>query len=187
MTVARNIAVVAGVTVCGCGFHPSGDAPGVDAITGPPADGPIVDAIEVDGRAVCPVEYVAGANGRYVLRTTEMTAAQAREDCEDDLPGRTHLATYEDETTFDREVDVVGPDEQAIVFIGGVCSSSVCDERNVWFWSTGPAVHDSLWPMGQPNQGSTQHALATQQVSGIWVLNNIEEELTQPYICECDP
>jgi hypothetical protein len=189
MGAARRLAtVVAGVTVGACQFRPAGPGGGADATALDVADaGHAGDGAAGDAAGGCPAEYVSWSSGRYALRSTPRTHALADADCADDAPGRTHLATYEAAATFDADVDAVEPDEQTILFIGGACTETDCGSRRVWFWSTGPAVDESLWPPGQPNQGTTQHALATQQLAGSWVVNNIEQELEQPYICECDP
>jgi hypothetical protein len=180
MGMTRNLAVAAGVTAGGCGFHPAGDGGVVVEPDGAVAllDGASPDAVHL----ACPADYAP-----YALRTTPRTHADANADCEDDLPGRTHLATFEIAAALDDDLEALAVPDEAIVYLGGVCRAAECDERRVWFWTTGPAVDESLWPPGQPNQGTTQHALAAQRAGNEWILNNIESDLTQPYLCECEP
>lgn len=208
----KCLTALAIVVVGGCGFNPSGegplgdgDAPGVDADSGgdgAEADGaeidaavpdaPVdaaIDALPIDARPPCPTQYdVPRASGLYDFRQIAAIHFLAEADCADDLPGRTHLATWEVAAGFDDDIAAIDPGNSAVVFVGGICGDTAdCADMANWTWVTGGAIDASLWGPGQPNNGLTQKRLMTHRPNGTWVLNNIESSQTLPYICECDP
>jgi hypothetical protein len=195
--------------VAGCGFNPGGENAGgepdadetvADAadtdgtpppIDAPPADidAPLpIDGPDIDAPPMCPVGYdIVRPSGRYDLRTVAVMHGTAKTDCENDLPGRTHLATFEDAGMFTADLDAINPDDSSAVYIGGHCTAVDCENRNNWFWDTGPMIEDELWPQGQPNLGLSQRVLVAQVFNGDWALNNSETTFVLPYLCECDP
>lgn len=204
----RRLAAVA-LVMAGCGFNPSGadddladdDAPN-DAAVGDDGgevdaadiDAQIVDAREIDApppdaRPMCPTQYdVVRPSGNYDFRQIAMIQFVAEADCADDLPGRTHLATWEVPATFDADIAAIDPGNSAVVFVGGTCPDAAdCAIAANWTWLTGGAIDVSLWGVMQPNNGLTQKRLMAHRPNGTWVLNNIESSQTFPYICECDP
>src|SRR5690349_14061005 len=120
---------VIAMLMAGCGFNPAGPEAGEDGAVaddgGTGVDGAVVDAppvvidapTPIDGPLQCPVEYVVRPSGRYRLSQAALPHAAADADCADDLPGRTHLATWENGAALDGDLDALGPDEQALVYI----------------------------------------------------------------------
>lgn len=149
---------------------------------------PPIDAPDIDARVPCPVGYnVTTLSGTYAFRAGPAVHAVASADCNDDLPGRTHLATYENEAAFDADIAAVNPGNNTQPYVGGVCTAIDCAVMSNWFWSTGPAIEVSVWETGQPNNGATQKAARAEREGNVWVLNNTESTQSIPYICECDP
>jgi hypothetical protein len=215
MGVNPGLRVMALVAMAGCGFHPDGgggggedapeaadapagdpdgadvDAPDIDApdIDAPDIDAPDIDAPDIDARPMCPVGYnVLRPSGRYKFVPIAQQHALADLDCNDDLPGRTHLASFEVAGAFNADIGAINPGNSAIVYIGGVCGAVAdCALMASWSWNTGGLIDASLWEANQPNNGATQKALVTERPMGTWVINNTEATQTRPYICECDP
>lgn len=205
MGVTRSALVSLVATGAACGFNPEGeghgtddglaiDAPDTDDGDGPaeldaaPIDARVIDAPDLDARLPCPVEYnVSTLHGNYSFRVVAAQHAVASADCADDLAGRTHLATFENEAAYDGDIAAVNPGDTAVPYVGGVCSAIDCAITTNWFWSTGSAIDPIIWKADQPNNGATQLVTVAEQVDGTWVLNNTEAFQTRPYICECDP
>lgn len=205
MAVSRLTAVA--LVMAGCAFNPSGDgnggadAPGGDAassdggdsdaavVDAQAIDAPVIDAPPPDARPMCPTEYdVVRPSGTYDFRQIAAIHFLAEADCEDDVPGRTHLATWEVPATFDADIAAINPGNNAVVFVGGECPDAAdCAVAANWTWVTGGLIDASLWGSMQPNNGFTQKKLTAQRPNGTWVLNNLEASQTFPYICECDP
>lgn len=191
--------------VSSCGFHPAGPTPGdpdapppedappdVDdapAIDGPaPIDAPVPIDAAIDARPPCPAGYnVATNSGRYALRHIAMQHGVAEADCNDDLPGRTHLATWETPGSFDPDLAILDPGNNAIVFVGAGCSGIDCADATRWMWNTGVRVDESLWEPGQPDNTLIDRIGVAVRTSGEWRLQNLGPTETRPYICECDP
>ncbi len=152
-----------------------------------------VDAVPTDAAVdavACPVGYgVTSGTSRYRYVATTATFATATADCADDLPGRTHLATFETAADLDPTADLLAPLTATNVWIGATCTpagSAPCNLRASWVWITGGAVAESLWQTGQPS-ATDQLGGAIRQVATVWRLNDQAVTESPPYICECDP
>lgn len=147
-----------------------------------------VDAA-VDARPMCPGTYdvqFQGSNYRFGAIAVVWSVAAA--DCNDDLPGRTHLATFEVAADMDGAITAVNPGNSAEPLVGAQCTVNDCSVMNQWTWVTGTAVNAELWEGGQPDNGTTEKAGAAIRDMGIWKLRNVTTSLTtRPFICECDP
>lgn len=147
-----------------------------------------VDAA-VDARPPCPGTYDVQFNGsRYRFGVIAVVWSVAAADCNDDLPGRTHLATFEVAADMDGAIAAVNPGNSAEPLVGAECTVNDCSPMNQWRWVTGSAVAATLWQSGQPNNGTTEKAGAAIRDMGMWQLQNVTTSLTTlPFICECDP
>lgn len=185
-----------------CGFQPSGaspdggdgDGPAADA---PAADGPTVDAagsdaLAIDGPSVdaatCPGDYTAAVGAsRYVVRTTDTSITLARADCDDDLPGRTHLATLED-GDLEAVLTAAGANPSREIYLAAECTTtgSACDDRGSWVWRGGTApVAAALWRSGEP-LGGFEFAYAARG-GNAWELLSSAGFIAREYLCECGP
>ena len=202
----RVIAVV--VIVAGsCRFDPTGgtgppgddtasDAAVVDAaaIDASVIDARVIDARAIDARAIdarlpCPTSYDVSSNGgRYSFRPIAMQHQLAEGDCADDLPGRTHLATFELGVTMTAVIEDVNPGAQATPWVGATCVGD-CRLTLAWLWSSNVPVSPLLWAPQQPHGGGDKVARVERQPTTLadWRLVNVSPSSTLPYICECDP
>lgn len=188
--------------VASCRFDPLGSGLPADAADGdasePPADG-AADApadAAADGGAIdaspgnCPASYdVAHGTSRYSFRPIAQWRVLAVADCVDDLPGRTHLATFEAVADMTAIVDLVNPGDSATPYVGATCVDANCNLRASWRWDTGAAIDVAAWADLQPDNGGSERAARVEKdrVSGEWRLFNVADTSTLPYICECDP
>jgi hypothetical protein len=205
----------ASIVLAACGFAPTGDDDGasddaaVDADPGdadtadaPGTDAALIDAAMIDARVIdaavdaavdarppCPAAYNMQFQGsNYRLEVIAQVWTVASVDCDGDLPGRTHLATFEVAAELDGALSAINPGNNAEVLVGAQCVASDCDNTARWTWVTGSAVDVLLWAGGQPNNGLTEKVGASSRVMGTWKLNNVTAAATtRPYICECDP
>jgi len=196
------------LVVAGCGFHPSG---GGDDDVNPPGDGPGGDATDADDvdpndadidapidasidapidapPPACPGTYnIVTSTGRYKFQAVAMNHGLAEDDCDDDAPGRTHLATFENAGAFDSDISTINPGNSAIPFIGASCADIDCGNEQNWMWSSGVRVDESLWADSEPG-GLAETIAAAVRESGNWKMQSMSAALeTRPYICECDP
>jgi hypothetical protein len=157
------------------------DAATIDAPTDAPTDAP-VDA------AACPGTYGAVVNGgRYRYVATPGLRVFAAADCDDDLAGRTHLATFETASDIDPVLSAINPGNSIDAFVGAACGAFDCSDMAAWSWDTGGAVAATAWELGQPDNGTTEKAGAVRRAMGTWHLHNTTATSTLPYVCECDP
>lgn len=162
------------------------DAATIDAATidAPPTDAPL------DARPMCPASYnVTFQGSRYRFGAIAVVWSVAAADCDDDLPGRTHLATFEVASQMDGAISAVNPGNSAEPLVGATCNAADCATTSPWIWvGGGAAVSASLWASGQPDNGTTEKAGAAIREMGTWKLQNVTTSLTtRPFICECDP
>jgi hypothetical protein len=136
-----------------CGFHPAGDVNGDDATAdaaaadGPAGDSPapvdarVIDAVPIDARPACPAAYsVVSGGARYAYHAVLATITIAAADCDDDLAGRTHLATFEG-SDVEAVLTAVAAGPADTVYIGGRCDDALdCDLRASWFWQGSAAA-----------------------------------------------
>jgi hypothetical protein len=191
----RVVAALA-VLAASCRFDPSGGAPPpsdddvvADAgLDGTPADGePVADAA-IDAAPACPADYVQHGAHRFAYRATATTFALARQDCNDDAPGRTHLATFENPADLDPVISAIDPGNNTTPWVGAVCPSPLdCDLSVSWFWVTQVPVAPGEWFDGQPDNGDTETVARAERLRGTWQLTNVAPSLSLPYLCECEP
>lgn len=199
----RVIATVV-VLATSCRFDPSGDprllvdaAEIADAaprdampLDASPDAAVVIDGRPVDARPPCPTTYdVSSGGGRYVFRPIAMQHALAAADCADDLPGRTHLATFELVGLMDGAIDAVNPGMNATPWVGARCVGLDCNLTVSWVWTTLIPIDGTAWTALQPDNGATEKVARAEQdrADGIWRLTNVAATSTLPYICECDP
>ncbi|MBZ0237692.1 MAG: C-type lectin domain-containing protein, partial [Deltaproteobacteria bacterium] len=147
-----------------------------------------VDAA-TDARPMCPGTYdVTFQGSRYRFGAIAVVWSVAAADCADDLPGRTHLATFEVAADMDGAIAAVNPGNSAEPLVGAECTASDCGPPIAWTWVTGGNVSPTLWQTGQPDNDTTEKAGAAIREMGTWKLQNVTTSLTtRPFICECDP
>lgn len=198
-----RVSVALLVLAASCRFDPSGGTGGADDV--PDGDAAIVDgavatdaasldARPIDARAIdaggdCPMSYgVVVLGHRYALRSGPSTFSQAADDCGDDVPGRTHLATFELAGLMDGVITAVNPGNQATPFVGAKCrGGGNCNDRLSWSWITQVPVDPAAWHDGTPDGGGAEAVTAVERRSGTWKLISAAETATLPYVCECDP
>lgn len=182
-----------------CGFTPAGDTgddrqdaavrdgAGPDGAT-PDSAGPdarAVDAAPIDAPA-CPAAYtVDSGGGRYAFRLGPASIATAGADCDDDLPGRTHLATFEN-GDIDAVLTAVAASSVTTVYVGGRCDDALdCDVKSNWFWQgSQAAIPSNLWQGGEPS-GDLPFSFVEDQNG--WSLLSSGGTIARAYLCECDP
>jgi hypothetical protein len=148
-----------------------------------------VDAMMIDARPPCPAAYNVQFQGStYRFEPIAQVWQVAAVDCDGDLPGRTHLATFEVASDMDGAIAAVNPGNSAEPLVGAACNAIDCSVMSSWGWVTGTTVSTMLWQTGQPDNGATEKAGAAIRDMGTWQLRNVTMSLTtRPYICECDP
>ena len=138
----------------------------VDAAT---IDAAMIDAAMIDARPPCPASYdvqFQGSNYRFVA--VALTNGPAALDCNDDLAGRTHLATFEVAGDMDGAIVAINPGNSAEVLVGAECNANDCSATNQWTWVTGTAVSATLWIGGQPDNGTLEKVGASARDMGNW-------------------
>jgi hypothetical protein len=144
----------------------------------------------IDARPMCPTSYdVQSQGGNYRFVVIGLVWSSAAADCNDDLPGRTHLATFANSTEMNAVITAVDPGNSAEPLLGFSCAANDCSSTGAWSWvSGGGAVDATMWLAGQPDNGTSEKAGAAIRDMGVWKLQNVTTSLTtRPYICECDP
>lgn len=190
--------IATAVVASACGFTPAGETGdnGADAAV---ADGATPDGVTPDGaldaRAIdaapidapaCPATYtVMSGGGRYGFRPGPADITGAAADCDDDLPGRTHLATFEN-GDLDAVLTAVGASSVTTAYVGGRCDDALdCDVKNNWFWQRSlVAIPSNLWDSGEPS-GDLPFTFV--QDRGTWGLLSSGGTIERAYLCECDP
>lgn len=191
-------AVVLAVLLGACSFEPTGLAqdPAADGAVadvaigfdGAPVDapGPTVDARPIDAapaidaQAGCPLDYVLGY--RYIQ--TPLTWRAAELDCENDRPGRTHLAVIGDPTELFVVRQFPIADE---TWIGVLRDRSSDPDPQAWEWRyvTGEDATFLPWAQNEPDNGSGQgFVVRLDKSDGTYYDRQIDATL--PALCECD-
>lgn len=191
-----------------CQFRPEGGAAGddddgagdSDAVTGDDAaaadapvimiDGPSapIDA-PIDARPPCPADYTTVYSGvRYVRRGPAGIDA-ARNDCGDDLLGRTRLATFPVPGTIDGVLDEL-LDSQEQPWLGAKCEFGTfgCAGASSWSWDTGEAIDVTMWAQLEPNNAFTELNAAATRRNGGWELVSVDGIFPfegRRYVCSC--
>jgi hypothetical protein len=165
---------------------PDIDAPDIDA----PVDAPIdaVDARIIDAPSTCPITYdVVAGQSRYRFVTSVDSLGDAITDCVNDVPGLTHLATFEDPA--DLETTHAGRGGSEMFWVHATCSSLAaieCDNTNAWTWQPdAELVAAALWGDGEPNNPLVERNAITFKQNGDWRLNNVVATEQHAYLCEC--
>lgn len=182
-----------------CGFTPAGDLNGANVDAADPdgapgatdaqaADAQATDARPpIDAAPACPAAYtVNNGGGRYASRVGPATVTAAAADCDDDLPGRTHLATFEN-GDLDAVLTAIGASSVTTLYVGGRCDDALdCDTKSNWFWNgaAGVAIASNLWSGGEPS-GDLPFTFV--QDDNGWGLVSSGGTITRGYLCECDP
>lgn len=166
-----------------------------------PAQGS-VDAPLVDGRggtqgdafdvSLCPASYdrALQAGSRYRIVTTFATAWAQFDDCDDDLPGATHLAVLETaaEQTLVHTAQVSA--NQYRWWIGAVQSPLATTTKDMWNWLVGEPIATTAWAANEPDDldfSETDHqeqfAVSQQDTTGIVDIGGVT---SAGALCECD-
>jgi len=202
MVAAARSAVLV-LMVGGCNFVPLGSGGDVvedgapdDADRDAALDAGDPDALSdvdaaVDAAAGCPGNYPALVNGsRYRYSAVLRSVDGARGDCEDDAPGRTHLATFEVAADHDAALDALAAQVPVLPWVGARCGDGLdCALTASWSWDTGAPLDPSLWGPGEPNNGTSERSAVAFTQGSNWKLNNtgaIPGE-AHGFVCECDP
>ena len=186
------------VFVAGCSFSGSGAPDGTtsvdDAAGGddapPPADAPI-DArrFSVD---LCPASYdrtIPGHDGsRYRWLTSFETFATHHADCNDDLPGWTHIVVIDDAVEADGIGEVNTTD---YMFVGAVQAPSQGGVDQGWFLFTGAPPTTGWSPVngGQPDDGGDHFESNEENLAMVASTGNMHDATgsnPHPSACECD-
>jgi hypothetical protein len=197
----RGIATIV-VLVASCRFDPTGGVPAADDVVVDDAasvdaaiDGAVIVDAPIDARAIdappagCPATYdVLHLGRRYRFDPIAAQHALAKADCEADLPGRTHLATFEIVADMTSAIDDVDPGNSATPWVGAACVAPDCNSKLSWLWLTAIPIDPAAWAEGQPDSGGSEKvARAERDGNGRWSLVNVPATSTLPYICECEP
>ncbi|MBL8622294.1 MAG: hypothetical protein JNK64_13355 [Myxococcales bacterium] len=191
--------IATAVVASACGFTPAGDTgdDSQDAAVGDGAepDGATLDSAGPDARAIdaapidapaCPATYtVSSGGGRYSFRLGPASIATAGADCDDDLTGRTHLATFEN-GDLEAVLTAVGASSVTTAYVGGRCDDALdCDAKSNWFWQgSQAAIPSNLWSSGEPS-GDLPFAFVEDRNG--WGLLSSGGTIARAYLCECEP
>jgi hypothetical protein len=195
------------VLVSACQFRPEGgelgddddvlpvgdaaveDATPIDAPVSP-TDAPMatVDAA-IDARPACPAAYTTVAAGMRYVRRGPAGIDLARADCNDDLPGRTRLATFPVEETMEQVFEEL-LDSSDQPWVGARCTFGTfgCAGASSWRWDTGEALDEELWGQNEPNNAFTELNAAAARVGGDWALFSVDGIFPlegRRYACAC--
>lgn len=139
------------------------DAPR-DAVTDAPVDAAIdaaIDAPAVFNPATdCPASYLlalSGQTSRYRILTTSQPVSVHGTDCNDDLPGATHLVALDDAAELTAVMIRVNatanlPGGQGCAYVGGVQLRTQATDLAGWLSITGGPLL-AIWDPGEPNDG----------------------------------
>ena len=168
---------------------------GVDSV-----DARIGDA-RADGQgfpADCPSDYTisipsTASTSRYKLLTTDdKNYWLHEEDCRNDVPGATHLATTQ--TTIERNelggiVDSMIAGSGAYVYVGAVQRPDAVAAVGGWLWFDGQPVDMGLWASGLPfdaGDGEQNHDAQTAMLDTTMGLIDVTGNADLEAVCECD-
>jgi hypothetical protein len=148
-------------------------------------DARLVDAAPIDAPG-CPAAYTVSSGGsRYAFHATLVAISTAAADCDDDLPGRTHLATFENGDA-DAVLTAVAASSAATVYVGGRCDGALdCDVKSNWFWQgSNVPIPSNAWNGGEP-AGDLEFAYV--EDNNGWKLVSSAGLIVRSYLCECEP
>jgi hypothetical protein len=140
--------------------------------------------------ALCPASYNVQLPGpsRYRLILEGGAAWMHSDDCDDDLPGATHLVVFESLAEL-VEVNALHEttDELEDIWIGGVQQRSARLPADEWLSFDGAPLMDG-WDAGEPNDDTVED-LAEQfaeMQKGRRYFNDTEGSEPNDALCECD-
>jgi hypothetical protein len=156
----------------------------------------VSDASDTDVDAVvpvtCPATYaitLASTTTKYRVIETANAFAKLHEACNQDQPGRTHLASPETatEATELRDAIVSLGSSGSQFYIGVVQKPNSGTVTAGWFVFTGPALDGSLW-VSTPNDDNpgenNEENLGALNTGDL--MHDVTGDLAYPAICECD-
>lgn len=195
----RVIVVTLALAAAACRFDPTGGVGGDDVTDDASDDDAAIDAAAtidaaVDARALdaapagCPASYdVLRLGTRYRFDPIAAQYAAAKSECEADLPGRTHLATFEIQADMTAAIDQINPGDTATPWVGATCVAPDCNSKLSWLWATAIPIDVFAWADGQPDLGGSEKEARVDRLDGRWRLVNVAATSTLPFICECEP
>lgn len=181
----------------GCAFQPGPglnggddddddpDAAAIDGDTVETIDAAAFDATAIDARVIdgpppttCPIAGYGGGAYRYIAAATTWLAAE--QDCEDDLPGHTHLAVIDNLAEGGALIGFLAASGSANdVWVGVVRDPS----STTWRWVTGGTATYLPWGANQPD-GGDQYVVRVDKFGGTFYDRGVSDAL--PALCECD-
>ncbi len=176
---------VAWLCVAACSYAPE---PGAAPIDTP------VDVVIFDPVRDCPVEYtiaLAGQASRYRVITNGAKAWEHSDDCNNDMPGKTHLIAIDDQAELDQVeivLDAIGDLSNNTACVGGVQLRDQIAPGVGWLLITGGPLLTTAWADGEPNDGSNEDN--DENFAGIergrQGLVDFPSNDDQGAMCECD-
>lgn len=173
----------ASLLLVGCSFEPGlGDEPDAPAA--------VIDTFSVDA---CPADYsIIGPTSRYRLINQNTKAWLHSDDCNDDLPGATHLVAIDDPAErglIESAINGVDGLQNNRVWVGGVQAPSLATVSTGWLLVSGEPLAIALWGGGEPNDGGAiedngeNFAGLERNRVGLVDFPTLDD---QTAICECD-
>ena len=145
----------------------------------------------------CPPDYtltLTGQTSRYRILLGSGKAWEHSDDCNDDLPGRTHLVAIDDAAEL-AEVEAAVENEGSIddnkAWVGGVQLRDQVGAGIGWLLVTGGPLITSAWSPGEPNDGGGGN-LEDNEENFVGVergrdgLIDFPTDEDQGAVCECD-
>jgi hypothetical protein len=159
-------------------------------------DAPIVIDAFLPGRD-CPAEYtiqILGHASRYRVILAGAAAWVHSDDCNDDRPGRTHLAAIDDGVELDGLAAVVNTTanlDRNRAWLGGVQPRDQATAIAGWLSVTGGPLIATEWRGGEPNDGGGNNVENNQEnfigvEKNVVGLDDFTDVETAGAICECD-
>lgn len=198
--------LVLAISLVGCGFQAPLSASGADAgassadaardggTTNPAIDAAI-DAPPPDAALTCPASYtvtIAGSTTRYRISSANELFSVHHADCNDDLPGATHLAVFDSTVELD-EISAlltgVPQPNSSRFYVGVVQQPDQANPDDGWLQFTGGPVPAALWSAGQPEDDGGFESNHEQQLAAVDAglrMNDVSGTFTYGAICECD-
>jgi len=143
----------------------------------------------------CPASYLlAGPTSRYRILTTGQPASAHNTDCNDDLPGATHLVALDDAAELIAVMTHVNatanlPGGQGNAYVGGVQLRTQTTDLAGWLSITGGPLL-AIWDPGEPNDGGDN---AENSAENFTMLERTRSSLIDVSgtgafgaVCECD-
>ncbi len=142
----------------------------------------------------CPPDYttLTGQTSRYRILLGGAKAWEHSDDCNDDLPGRTHLVAIDDAAELDQvqaAVDNEGSIDSNKAWLGGVQLRDQISPGVGWLVVTGGPLITTLWDDNEPNDTGGTEDNGENFVGierGRTGLVDFESDDEQGAVCECD-